>query len=298
MAFAFVVIIAVVLIKYKPAYEITLNGEELGYTDDKSIVENSINEYVNESGKSVAFLIEENLPQYNFKFVSDLEEIDTEEVMAKVKENKIVTYKSYAIVLNDEIKTYVDTIEEADQVVADIKTEFEKDVDLDLGIREVFSNNIQELDSEEISVAKASLDTEINQMLNIESYINGIALSKPLTVGSVSSRYGVSSRIRSSLHTGLDIAAPNGTPINPCSSGTVTYAGYKGSYGLLLIIDHGDGVETYYAHCSKLYVKAGETVTTKETVAAVGSTGNSTGSHLHLEIRLNGNTLNPQNYLY
>ena len=66
----------------------------------------------------------------------------------------------------------------------------------------------------------------------------------------------------------------------------------------MLVITHGNGVQTYYGHCSKLYVSAGTTVSQGQTIAAVGSTGNSTGPHLHLEIRINGVAYNPQNYLY
>ena len=66
----------------------------------------------------------------------------------------------------------------------------------------------------------------------------------------------------------------------------------------MIVISHGNGIETYYGHCSKLYAEVGEKVSQGETIAAVGSTGNSTGPHLHLEIRVNGVAYNPQNYVY
>ena len=69
-------------------------------------------------------------------------------------------------------------------------------------------------------------------------------------------------------------------------------------YGYLIIIDHANGVQTYYGHCSKLYASVGDEVTAGDVIAAVGSTGNSTGPHLHFEIRVNGVAYNPQNYLY
>ena len=116
--------------------------------------------------------------------------------------------------------------------------------------------------------------------------------------GTITSRYGVSSRIRKSDHTGLDIAAKSGTDIKVVASGTVIFASYNGSYGNLVKIDHGNGVETWYAHTSKMYVKEGQTVEAGDVIAAVGSTGNSTGPHLHLEIRINGEHVNPQEYLY
>lgn len=128
--------------------------------------------------------------------------------------------------------------------------------------------------------------------------INGIKLAYVPVTGTITSRYGVSSRIRSSDHTGLDIAAPKGTPIKVVASGTVTSASYQGSYGNLVKVDHGNGLETWYAHTSEMYVSQGQKVEAGAVIATVGSTGNSTGPHLHLEIRIDGQHVNPQNYLY
>lgn len=82
------------------------------------------------------------------------------------------------------------------------------------------------------------------------------------------------------------------------ADGVVTNASYSGSYGNLVKVDHGNGVETWYAHTSKMYVKKGQEVKAGDEIATVGSTGNSTGPHLHLEIRLNGEHINPQKYVY
>ena len=136
--------------------------------------------------------------------------------------------------------------------------------------------------SSKTSTAKASL---------------GITLIKPIS-GTITSKFGAGSSIRRSSHTGLDISAPKGTAIKAAASGTVTFSGYKGSYGNMIVISHGNGVQTYYAHCSALYLSAGASVSQGQVIAAVGSTGNSTGPHLHLEVRVNGVAYNPQNYLY
>ena len=114
----------------------------------------------------------------------------------------------------------------------------------------------------------------------------------------ISSRYGEVSSIRSSAHKGLDIACKTGTDIKAIADGTVVYSAYDGSYGYVIRIEHGNGVQTTYAHCSKLYAKVGQKVTAGEVISAVGSTGNSTGPHLHLEIRVNGVPMNPQKYIY
>jgi murein DD-endopeptidase MepM/ murein hydrolase activator NlpD len=98
-------------------------------------------------------------------------------------------------------------------------------------------------------------------------------------------------------HTGIDIQASTGTPVHAADSGTVTFAGWSGSYGYLVRISHGNGLETYYAHNSKLQVSAGQAVSKGQVIALSGSTGRSTGPHIHFEVRKNGNPVNPLSYL-
>ena len=97
----------------------------------------------------------------------------------------------------------------------------------------------------------------------------------------------------STNHKGIDIACAYGTPIHAADGGTVTYAGRRGAYGLLIIIDHGGGYETYYAHESEIDVKVGEEVYQGKVIGKVGSTGVSTGPHCHFEIHYQGTPLNP-----
>ena len=98
-------------------------------------------------------------------------------------------------------------------------------------------------------------------------------------------------------HTGIDIKADSGEDILACASGIVVYSGYKGAYGKLVIIDHGNGISTWYAHCSKLYVESGQSVDKGDVISAAGSTGNSTGPHLHLEVRKDHTVKNPLDYI-
>ena len=98
-------------------------------------------------------------------------------------------------------------------------------------------------------------------------------------------------------HTGVDFAANYGTKIYSWKAGTVTVAGWNGGYGNFIEVKHGDGTVSRYAHCSKLAVSVGQTVSAGQTIGYVGSTGNSTGNHLHFEIKVNGSFVNPLNYL-
>lgn len=100
-----------------------------------------------------------------------------------------------------------------------------------------------------------------------------------------------------SFHSGVDLAAETGTPVAAFASGTVDFIGESEVYGLYIQLDHGNGVTTFYCHCSELYARKGESVSAGQTIAAVGETGNATGAHLHLEIKKDGIFLNPVYYL-
>lgn len=108
----------------------------------------------------------------------------------------------------------------------------------------------------------------------------------------ISCRYG-----EYSGHSGVDIAAYKGTAIYAVKAGKVVLSEYHRSYGYQIIIEHSDGTRTRYAHCSALYVKAGDTVKQGQNIAAVGETGNATGPHLHFEVLVNGSAVNPRSYL-
>ena len=99
------------------------------------------------------------------------------------------------------------------------------------------------------------------------------------------------------MHEGIDIGCAYGTPNRAAASGTVIYAGWLGGYGNLVVVDHGNGLSTAYAHASSILVSVGQTVSQGQTVSLVGSTGHSTGPHLHFEVRVNGVAVDPLPYL-
>ncbi len=99
------------------------------------------------------------------------------------------------------------------------------------------------------------------------------------------------------LHSGSDIAAPRGTPVYATGRGVVVFAGYDGDYGRLITVDHGNGIQTRFAHLSKLLVKEGQQVEPGDRIGSVGSTGRSTGPHLHYEVRVRGKAVDPRKYL-
>ncbi len=99
------------------------------------------------------------------------------------------------------------------------------------------------------------------------------------------------------FHSGIDIPGPTGTRVAAAASGTVIMSQYSGSYGNVVIVDHGAGISTLYAHNSKLLVSTGQQVKAGQTIASVGSTGRSTGPHVHFEVRKNGSATNPMNWL-
>ncbi|MBT8142703.1 MAG: peptidoglycan DD-metalloendopeptidase family protein [Gammaproteobacteria bacterium] len=136
---------------------------------------------------------------------------------------------------------------------------------------------------------QAELDKERHHQMPIQGHI------WPLQHVSVSSPYGPR---KGRMHKGIDLRAPIGTPILATNHGKVVFSGVKGGYGNLVVVDHGYGVHTAYAHNSSNLVKKGQRVTRGQTIAKVGQTGKATGPHVHYEIRRNGKAVNPTRHMH
>ncbi len=310
----FLIICAVALF-FKPIYSVTINGEAVGYSKDKSKLQSKINKYMEdgdgEGNNHIAFVQIDNLPEYKMCLLKRNIVTNDDEIFDKVKESGVIYYRYYAVLEGEEEKAYVGEFSQAEDIINKLREKNSDNID-QISIMEMYDTELKDFAEVEATVAalyhekvvvqepvKKVAVGKVNTSMNISYQKVPLSLNliRPIS-GTITSRFGVKSSIRSSNHTGLDIGAPKGTPVKAAASGTVTFAGYKGSYGYLIVISHGNGIETYYGHCSKLYASVGKTVSQGEVIAAVGSTGNSTGPHLHLEIRVNGVAYNPQNYLY
>lgn len=322
-------IVGAVILLYKPIYSVTLDGELLGYCAQKSKLQAKIDEYVeglDSEEKNVAFVELDDMPTYNLCLLKRGITTNDEEIYDKIAEKGTTYYKYYAILKDNEEKLCVSDFSTAESIIQGLKDKNSENID-NIQIIEKYDTDLADFVNAEQAIASLYEEKKVEQpVVKIASTKNnskkitskssgnasgfstssnlsrssaslGIGLIKPIT-GTITSRFGSVSSIRSGAHTGLDIGASSGTPVKAAASGTVIWAGYKGSLGNLVVVSHTNGVQTYYGHCSKIYVSSGQSVSQGQTISAVGSTGNSTGPHLHFEIRVNGVAYNPQNYVY
>lgn len=191
-------------------------------------------------------------------------------------------------------------------------TEEQKDLEKQLSEYKAQAERYAELEKQAIAKENAAREAAKRQSSNGGTSSSAVSstVANPYTGGKLGWPCPSSSRITSpygyrilfgvrDFHTGIDIGAVHGSNICAAESGTVILAnyGWNGGYGNYIIINHGNGITTRYAHASQLYVTAGQSVSRGQVIAAVGTTGNSTGPHLHFEVRTNGSHTNPLNYL-
>ena len=308
LVIAAVLILGIIKITYKQTYSVSLNGEVIGYTQDKVALQKRINDYINTgNGDNVAFVEVKEMPEYTACLLKNGIETNDDEIFKIVTSSGTQYYKYYAITEDEEEKAYVKTFTDAESAVNQLKDKKSTNSDK-LGIVEKYSTEQVEYKTVETCVSElykekkvvvASVPKATYTGPSVATSL-GISLVKPVS-GTISSRFGVRSRDN---HKGLDISAPKGTAIKTAASGTVIFAGFGGNgngysgYGYVVAIKSSSSVTILYAHCSALYVKSGQTVSQGQVIAAVGSTGISTGNHLHFEIRVNGKAVDPQNYIY
>ncbi|MDD4564960.1 MAG: peptidoglycan DD-metalloendopeptidase family protein [Eubacteriales bacterium] len=169
------------------------------------------------------------------------------------------------------------------------------------GVREIKSEILKEngvlvssTEVESVVTEEPKAQVALKGTKSISTFTGSGTLSSPMGRIEISSAYGSRGGSR---HTGVDLRNPKGTPIKAADDGVVTFAGYSGSYGNIVKLSHGNGLETWYAHCNTMGVSVGQVVNKGDTIATVGITGRATGYHLHFEVRKNGAPQNPMNYL-
>lgn len=314
VAIALFIIMSVILMKYQMVCEVTVNGEKLGNISNKEKFEQDLNDFINAEEANKEYTTIENMPAYDIKLVDKSAEISDEAILAKIEENAETTYKFYAVTIDGKEKAVVADLDEAEKLVKELSDEYEEYLEIKVGVVEKITVNDKE-GVTEVKTAEKNITKELDKKVEekeekeAEEYyyyvastqvasLNGVKLSVTPVSGIITSRFGSRESIRSYGHTGVDIATSEGTDIRAAAGGTVTFAGESGGYGNLVKISHGSGITTYYGHCSAIYVSEGDVVNAGDVIAAVGSTGNSTGPHLHFEVVKDGVELDPQNYLY
>lgn len=257
------------------------------------------------SGELMNFISNQNLIKQATSYDNNL--IEEVESLKKTLENEKQEVETIKIEKQQKTKE-LQTLKSQKQEKADKLTDEQKELEKKLSEYKSQAEQYAALERQAIAkeeAAKAAASTTNNNTRNTTSTVNttysGGKLGWPCPASSrITSQYGyrILFGVRD-FHTGIDIGAGMGSNIVAAESGTVILAayGWNGGYGNYIIINHGNGVTTRYAHASALYVSAGQTVTKGQVIAAVGSTGNSTGPHLHFEVRINGSHQNPLNYL-
>ncbi|MCI8519653.1 MAG: M23 family metallopeptidase, partial [Clostridia bacterium] len=289
-----IIIIAIIMAVYKPIYSVTLNGEMIGYSENKAALQKKLLQYQEngEDGDDAAFI---NIDRADYKlcFLKRGIETNDEEIYQKVIATAVPYYKFYSVAVSGEEKVYVASLEEAKSIInklvekdsknannLSIQTKYEtakkEFTEVATAVTELYENKITpEIARNMGRVARASSGGTTRKQIPIQ-------FVKPIRA-SITSRFGAR---WGTTHKGLDFGAATGTPIKAAAEGTVTFSGWNsGGFGYLVIISHGNGVQTYYGHCSELDCKVGDYVYQGDVIAKVGNTGDSYGSHLHFEIR-------------
>ena len=234
------------------------------------------------------FLITE-LAGYETDLLDEMEEQKDE--IDKEKKNLDETQQQLATIKANQTKTakVLENTKSVRQNFINKLTDEEKNIQTQI---DEYNRQFEEINNEILALALEGLDTQ---------YIGGVFAWPVPGYTRITSKYGMRTHPITGvykLHTGVDIGAPMGASFVAANDGIVVKAGYNGAYGNMVIIDHGGGVQTLYAHGSEIMVKVGDVVKKGETVVLkVGSTGYSTGAHAHFEVRLNGVVTDPMPYI-
>ena len=284
------------------AAALVVNGKTFGYTDREeleALLNERLSAYDIEGAENTASFVEEVKIEEGYCLKCDIEDIAAvkeavNELQVKtvstVTSDEEIAYSTRKINTDTQIMGYYkittagqNGIKRVTQVIESINGE-------ESGVNVVSEKVVAEPVTEIITIGTAPVSLDSTQKSS--EFSSGFIC--PLTRGNfvVSSYYGDGRG-----HKAMDFSADCGEPIFASAAGSVTFSGYDGAYGYCVVIDHGNGFKTRYAHASSLCVKVGQVVAQGDMIAGVGSTGQSTGNHLHFEIIVNGTRVNPAPYI-
>lgn len=249
----------------------------------------------------------QNTRVFENKVQTQQNEIAVQRKQIQAFANKINSLKSKLVALNDFEKRIriIAGLDSDTQGVFGIGGSIPEDLDTGIDLKEKHNSLIREMhdQTQQIDLASANQEKSFKYLLkhlvdrgNLLAHTPAIRPTRGLITSSFGSRTSPFTG-KKEFHKGLDIANRKGTPVMAAADGTVTFADEKGTWGKLVIINHGHGMATRYAHLQKFSKKSGETVKRGEVIGEIGMTGRTTGPHLHYEIRLNGTPVNPDKYI-
>lgn len=286
---------------FKPYYEVYVGDKFIGYYSSRAEYDA---EYIkaidcsNEEYETTKYLAAE--PRFERVFVKTkrIKQVDNQML---ITDNLQTDYTVYGIIVNNEEKMYVKTKEEAEEVVNSFKDRVKDSTDIQINSLVTQDLSILQLDETKENICNQIVrdNLKVTSRSGIVREINtGLYdFAWPTTSHLITAYYAQSGQYWSNGHQGIDIGIPTGTEVMASESGNVITSGWSNSYGWYIVINHGNNITTLYAHNSQLLAKVGDYVEQGTVIAKSGSTGKSTGPHLHFEIEINGATQNPLSFL-
>lgn len=277
----------------KPCY-VTVDGENVALVDDEKtaekVMEQVKSEYKNEATVNVRIREKTDVENMDLKNGDRKPEVLTEhEAARQLVEDGSVTVETVEVVAEGKTLEYETVTTESEELQPGEKQIIQRGENgFLIETKRIVKENGDQV-SEEV------IDEQVIAEAIPEIVISGTyVLSAPLSQMRITSGFGPR---WGRMHNGVDLGMAAGSPVYAAKAGTVTHSGYSGGFGNLIKIDHGGGMETYYAHCSSLIAAEGMTVEKGQLIATVGSTGNSTGPHLHFEVRMAGEPCDPMQWI-
>ena len=288
---------------YEIGYEYYNSNIKVGIVQEENFLEKTISSYLKElQGEGYDVTSSQlNLELNNKQTIIKKDEKNNNQEIENLILSNLTTYiNAYQLTLNNEVY-YLKSKEECDIFIEELNQYIKQK---DYTIIECIET-LDKITSEEIlneKITKVKDQKAINdaaakkrKTTTVSRHSSGRRYNAPMaSYVLLSSPFGWRS---SGWHNGVDFAAPQGTEIYSWKDGTITFAGWSGNYGYLIVVDHNDGTISKYAHCCRIAVEEGQSVTANQTIGYVGSTGRSTGPHLHFEIKINEKNVDPLLYL-